>query len=120
VKRLVWIPVVALALLALAACAPTRSVVNNVVPMIVSVQVPEGDGPIVLQGRYFGDGQGGQAEDSYVVIGARSDCSGGVQVEADTWTANRITVTDPGGVGYGFVCVVSKNTVSNPAMLDID
>ena len=119
-KRLVWIPVVALALLSLAACAPSRSVVNSVVPTLVSVQLPEGDGPIVLQGRYFGDGQSGAADDSYVVIGARSDCSGGVQVEADTWSPNRITFTDPGGVGYGFVCVVAANTVSNGLPLDID
>ena len=117
-KRLVWIPV--LALLALTACAPSSAVVNNVVPTLVSVQLPQDGGPIALQGRYFGDGQSGQAEDSYVVIGARSDCTGGVQVEADSWSANRITFSDPGGVGYGFVCVVAANSVSNGLPLDLN
>lgn len=119
-KRLVWIPL--LALLALVACAPRSAVVNNVVPTLISVQLPEdGDGDeIVLQGRYFGDGQGGESSDSYVVIGARSDCTGGVEVDADSWSANRITFRDPGGVGSGFVCVVAANSVSNGLPLDLN
>lgn len=117
-KRLVWIPL--LALLALTACAPSAAVVNNVVPTLISVQLPQDGGPVQLQGRYFGDGQGGQAEDSYVVIGAKSDCTGGVRVPADSWSSNRIAFTDPGGVGYGFVCVVSAGTVSNGMPLDLN
>lgn len=121
-KRLVWIPLLALlALLALAACAPSRSVVNNVVPTLISVQLPQDGGDeIVLQGRYFGDGESGGASDSYVVIGARSDCGGGVQVEATSWTASRIAFVDPGGVGYGFVCVVAANSVSNGLPLNLN
>ncbi|MDZ7800789.1 MAG: hypothetical protein U5K81_08380 [Trueperaceae bacterium] len=105
----------------LAACAPQATVMNNVVPSLISVQLPQDDGePIRLDGRYFGDGQDGQADDSYVVIGARGDCTGGVELQADTWSANRITFRDPGGVGSGFVCVVANGVTSNGLPLDLN
>lgn len=118
-KRLVWIPLLAVA--AITACAPPATVVNNVVPTLISIQLPEDpQDEVVLVGRYFGDGQGGAAEDSYLVLGARSDCTGGVRVRADTWTSSRITFTDPGGVGAGFVCVVSAGVLSNPLPADLN
>ena len=118
-KRLAWIPLLAVA--ALTACAPPAAVVNNVVPTLISIQLPEEPaGEIVLVGRYFGDGQGGTAEDSYLVVGARSDCTGGVRIAADTWGPRRITFTDPGGVGSGFVCVVSAGATSNPLPADLN
>ncbi len=117
-KRLVWIPL--LALLALTACAPSAAVVSNVVPTLVSVQLPQGDGAIVLQGRYFGDGAGGAAEGSHVLVGAKADCSEGVVVDATSWSPNRVEFQDPGGIGYGFVCVVVDGAVSNGLPLDLD
>ncbi|MEX2501534.1 MAG: IPT/TIG domain-containing protein [Trueperaceae bacterium] len=123
-KRHPWIPTLAVltaVLLVLGACAPSSSVMTNVVPTLYSVQLPQDGGDsVTLQGRYFGDGQSGEAEDSYVVIGARSDCSGGVQVDATSWTANRVSFENPGGVGSGFVCVVVAGSVSNglPASLN--
>jgi hypothetical protein len=104
----------------LTACAPSAAVVSNVVPTLVSVQLPQGDGAIVLQGRYFGDGAGGTAEGSHVLVGATSDCSEGVAVEATRWTSDRIEFVDPGGVGYGFVCVVVGGVASNGLPLDLD
>ena len=117
-KRLVWIPL--LALLALTACAPSAAVVSNVVPTLISVQLPQDGGPIVLQGRYFGDGEGGAAAQSFVLVGARADCSEGVAVEADSWDSKRIEFTDPGGIGYGFVCVIVDGAASNGLPLDLD
>lgn len=117
-KRLVWIPL--LALLALTACAPSAAVVSNVVPSLVSVQLPEDGGAIVLQGRYFGDGEGGMAEGSHVLVGAKADCSEGTVVAADAWSPNRIEFTDPGGVGAGFVCVSVAGSLSNSLPLDLD
>lgn len=118
-KRLAW----SLLLVAgvLAACAPQATIVNDVVPTLISVQLPEDEGdPIRLDGRYFGDGQGGEAEDSHVVIGAGFDCTGGVEVPADSWTSRRITFRDPGGVGSGFVCVVVNGISSNALPLDLN
>lgn len=118
-KRLAWIPLVAVA--ALTACAPPAAVENNVVPTLISIQLPEDpQEEIVLVGRYFGDGQTGGSEDSYLVVGAQSDCTGGVQVQGDDWSANRITFRDPGGVGSGFVCVVAGGSVSNPLPADLN
>ena len=116
-KRLVSYPLLALvALSALAACAPPAVVANDVVPTLISIQLTEDPAtePNTLVGRYFGDGEGGEAEDSYLILGARSDCTGGVRIRADTWSADRITFRDPGGVGSGFVCVVAAGVPSNP------
>jgi len=118
VKRLVWIPL--LALLALTACAPSAAVVTNVVPTLISVQLPQDGATVVLQGRYFGDGRGGAAEDSYLIVGAASDCTGGVEIEAADWSNSRITFEDPGGIGYGFVCVVVRGTLSNGLPLNLN
>ena len=115
-KRLAPFPLLALAgLLALTACAPPAAVANNVVPTLISIQLPEDPAAqIILVGRYFGDGEGGTAEDSYLIVGARSDCTGGVRMKADSWTNDRIAFRDPGGVGSGFVCVVAAGSTSNP------
>ena len=109
-----------LALSALTACAPPATFENNVVPTLISVDPNGGDGDeVVLVGRYFGDGEGGAAADSYVVVGAYSDCTGGVRIRARTWSHDRITFTDP-GAGAGFVCVVSGGVSSNPLTANLD
>ncbi|MEJ2667148.1 MAG: hypothetical protein P8Z81_08640 [Deinococcales bacterium] len=85
VKRLAWI---ALGLLAvtLAACAPTTMVDTNVVPTLISVTPPQtAGGNVVLQGRYFGDGHGGQAGNSYVLVGADMNGNGGIKVTPTVW-----------------------------------
>ncbi len=102
------------ALLLLSACAPTIQVQHNVLPTLVSVSVPQdGSRAVVLQGRYFGDGQGGQAEDSYVLVGADIAGQGGLRVRATEWSASRIVFTAPSGAGRGYVFVVSRGVRSN-------
>lgn len=101
-------------LLLLAACAPQSTIQNTVSPSLISVTVPQGDtGVVVLQGRYFGDGQSGDADDSYVLVGANADGSEGVRVEPGTWTPSRITFALPSNAGYGFVFVVVDGAMSN-------
>ncbi len=123
-KRHLWISLLAAAtVVLLGACAPAP-VMSNVVPTLYSVQLPQDGGDTVtLQGRYFGSGPSGEElddADSYVVIGARSDCTGGVRVAPNDWSAGRISFDDPGGVGQGFVCVVADGATSNglPANLN--
>lgn len=99
--------------LLLAACAPQAAVQNQVVPTLISVTIPPEGGPVVLQGRYFGDGRGGENEESYVLVGADIDGEGGVRVDPSTWTPSRIEFAAPGGAGYGFVYVVVKGVRSN-------
>src|SRR5690606_24383634 len=89
VKRLAWITL-GLAALALSACAPTSTVRNDVVPTLISVTVPQNaGGTVVLQGRYFGDGFGGAADNSYVLVGADMNGDNGVQAQVDSWTPTR-------------------------------
>ena len=104
----------------LAACAPQTSIQNRVAPTLISVTVPQGDvGPVVLQGRYFGDGMDGEAVTaegeaaSYVLVGANIDGTEGVRVEPGTWTPSRITFAVPANAGYGFVFVVVNGVMSN-------
>lgn len=112
-KRLAWI-ILGLAALVLSACAPTSAVRQDVVPTLVSVTVPQtAGGTVVLQGRYFGDGFGGAADDSYVLVGADMNGDSGVQAEVNTWTPNRIEITVPERAGSGFVFVVVAGQRSN-------
>jgi hypothetical protein len=69
----------------------------------------------VLQGRYFGDGFAGEGRDSYVILAARADGSGGFRVRPrpEDWAPNRIVMGVPEGVGYGFVFVVVDGVRSN-------
>ncbi len=112
-KRLAWIPLGLLAVV-LAACAPTPSVETNVVPTLVSVTVPQaGNGSVVLQGRYFGDGQNGNASDSYVIAGANMNGDGGMKITPNAWTPTRIEFSVPEGAGSGFIFVVVAGIKSN-------
>lgn len=112
-KRLAWITL-GLAALVLSACAPTSAVRQDVVPTLVSVTVPQtAGGTVVLQGRYFGDGFGGEAENSYVIVGADMNGDNGVQAQASSWTPNRIELTAPERAGSGFVFVVVAGQRSN-------
>jgi hypothetical protein len=103
--------VVGLFLLALTACAPQAQVENNVVPTLVSTSVRSGN--VVLQGRNFGDGQGGQGSGTYVVLGAEYSGGGGVRAEAVSWSANRIEVSVPPRAGYGYAFVYVNGVRSN-------
>lgn len=119
-KRLAWIPLGLFLVFVMAACAPTPSVESNVLPTLISVTVPpSGNGPVVLQGRYFGDGQGGQAKNSYVIVGANINANGGMQVTPDLWTVSRIEFNVPDGAKSGFIYVVVGGVRSNgvPATL---
>ena len=104
--------VVLLSLLILAACAPQTSVETNVQPTLFSATTPaEVGGELVLQGRYFGDGQAGN--NSYVVLGADINGGGGGRIKTTSWTPSRITLDVPKNVGYGFVFVFVDGVKSN-------
>jgi hypothetical protein len=103
--------VAGLFLLALSACAPQARVENNVVPTLVSTTV-KGDS-VILQGRNFGDGQGGQSGGSYVVLGADYGGGGGVRAEVVSWSGNRIEVNVPPRAGYGYAFVYVDRVRSN-------
>lgn len=101
-------------LLMLAACAPSVSIENQVLPTLYSVTAPQTrDAPVVLQGRYFGDGLQGQAENSYVILGADVSGAGGVKVRAASWSPSRIEVGIPDGAGSGFIFVMVDGVRSN-------
>ena len=68
---------------------------------------------MLIQGRYFGDGLAGQAEDSYVLLGADVYGNGGIAVRASSWTSNRIEVAVPQNAGSGFVFVYVRGNRSN-------
>ena len=98
----------------LAACAPKLQVQNNVLPTLISVTSPQTqEGTMLIQGRYFGDGLAGQAEDSYVLLGADVYGNGGIAVRASRWTSNRIEVAVPQNAGSGFVFVYVRGNRSN-------
>ncbi|HEX7040868.1 MAG TPA: hypothetical protein VF202_12170 [Trueperaceae bacterium] len=118
-KRLAWLTI-GLVALAVSACAPQATVRNDVMPTLISVTVPnEPGGTVVLQGRYFGDGFGGEADDSYVLVGANMNGEGGVQAEVTMWSPTRIEFVAPERAGSGFVFVVVGGVRSNglPASL---
>lgn len=109
-----------ISLLFLGACAPQLSVENNVLPTLISVTAPDNrDSTVLIQGRYFGDGELGAASDSYVLLGADVFGNGGVAVRANNWTNNRIEVSVPAEAGSGFVFVFVRGNRSNglPASL---
>ena len=100
--------------LLLAACTPSITVENQVLPSLYSVTVPEtGEETLVLQGRYFGDGFGGASEGSYVIVGADVQGDGGLRLNAESWTPSRIALSVPEGAGSGFVFVVVDGVRSN-------
>lgn len=103
--------VVGLFLLVLSACAPQPQVENNVVPTLVSASI-KGDN-VILQGRYFGDGQGGENARSYVMFGANYSGAGGVRATVLSWSNNRIEVSAPSGAGYGYAFVFVEGLRSN-------
>lgn len=102
VNRLALVAI-GLFLLVLTACAPQAQVENNVIPTLVSTSVD--DDTVVLQGRYFGDGQDGEASGSYVILGANYNGGGGVRAPVVSWSPSRIEVSVPEGVGYGYAFV---------------
>lgn len=107
--------------LILSACDPVTRVENNVLPTLYSTSVPQSEGePLVLQGRYFGNGSSSEDAESYVLLGADISGQGGVIVRPEDWNAKRIRVDVPENVGPGFVFVVVNGTRSNglPANLN--
>ncbi|WMT56561.1 hypothetical protein [Truepera radiovictrix] len=103
-----------LTLTLLAACAPAARPENNVRPTLVSATAPQQvGGRLVLQGRYFGDGAGGAAEGSYVLVAADASGAGGARAQVESWAPDRITLLVPEGVGYGYVFVVVDGVQSN-------
>lgn len=97
-----------LVLLVLAACAPTVTVQDNILPTLVSVTVRQD--VIVLQGRYFG----APGENSYVVLGADRAGQGGFRIpDVREWSSSRIAIGVPNGVGIGFALVVVDGVRSN-------
>ncbi len=113
-------------LVLLSACQPstglTNRVANNVLPTLISATTPQNEGEVlVLQGRYFGDGFAGENRNSYVILGARANGSGGFRVEPrpEDWAPNRIVMGVPEGVGYGYVFVVVDGVRSNGLPINI-
>lgn len=105
-RPLLAIVVVALALW-LGACAPATTVENNVQPTVIAVSgCGAGSCPdtLVVQGRYLGDGAGG--ENSYLLVGADINGYGGFAVDTTLWTPTRIEAPMPQDAGYGYVFVV--------------
>lgn len=115
-KNLTWLMQIgALALLlVLAACAPAAEGVDEKVqPTLYAVTAPEEfGGEMLLQGRYFGDGQDGDG-DSYVIMGANIYGKNGGRLKPNTWSPNKITLKMPEKSGYGFVFVVVDGVKSN-------
>lgn len=101
-------------LILLSACTPRTAIQDNVVPVLYLITPAQAVGDLVtLQGRYFGDGQGGMADNTYVILGADINSSGGVRISPSSWTPSKITFTMPESVGYGYVFVVVDGQRSN-------
>lgn len=112
-KRLAWL-ILGLVAIAVSACAPATTVKNDVIPTLFSVTVPDSPGgTVVLQGRYFGDGFGGEADNSFILVGADVNGDGGIMAEATSWSPNRIEFVAPERAGSGFVFVVVDGVRSN-------
>lgn len=103
-----------LAVLLLAACAPSAQVALNVIPTLISVRSEAGQ--VVLQGRYFGGG----SDESYVLVSANVDGEEGTMVSATSWSPNRIVFQAPDGNGAGFVFVVVDGVSSNGLPADLN
>ena len=112
---------VLLLLILLSACMPQAQqergvgIEQNVLPTLFSVTVPQREGDrLILQGRYLGDGRGGEADESYVILGADVRGNGGIRIKPGDWSPSRITLGRiPQGVGYGHVFVVVDGVRSN-------
>jgi hypothetical protein len=114
--KYLWLSV--MVVLALTACTPQASIENNVIPQLISAKIKD-DGTVLLQGRYFGDGQAGASEASYVILGGDVNCENGVAVRAGTWSPSRVAVGIPNGAGYGFTCVVVDGVKSNALPINL-
>ena len=102
----------AFAALLLGACAPGTDVESNVQPTVISVCAPPTcSDTLVIQGRNFGDGAGG--ENSYVVAGADVSGRGGVRVATTSWGPSRIEAEVPETAGYGYLFVVVRGVRSS-------
>ena len=109
-KRL--FPFALVSIFVLSACDPAVRIENNVLPTLYSVSAPQEDTqPLVLQGRYFGDG--GERAESYVILGADISGEDGVRVNPTDWSPKRISVDVPEGAGAGYVFVVVRGVRSN-------
>jgi hypothetical protein len=107
-----------LATIALTACTPQVSIENNVIPQLYSAKV--NDDSVVLQGRYFGDGQGGLSENSYVVVAGDVNCENGLAVRASSWSPSNVEIKGiPQSAGYGFTCVVVDGIKSNALPINL-
>jgi len=120
----IWASCIGLVLLS--ACQPstglTNRVANNVLPTLISATTPQTENDVlVLQGRYFGDGFAGENRNSYVILGARANGSGGFRIEPrpENWAPNRIVMGVPDGIGYGYVFVVVDGVRSNGLPINI-
>lgn len=113
--KYLWISM--LVMVALTACTPQTSIENNVIPQLVSAKVEENS--VMLQGRYFGDGQAGASEASYVILGGDVNCENGLAVRASSWSPSRVEVGIPDGAGYGFTCVVVDGVKSNALPINL-
>lgn len=107
-----YILFLALMVLALAACTPQTSIENNVIPQLISAKINDNIS-VTLQGRYFGDGQAGASEASYVIMSGDVNCENGLMVRASSWSPSKVEVGIPAGAGYGFTCVVVDGVKSN-------
>ena len=98
----------------LTACAPSTELSTEIKPTLLSVTVPQTtEGSLVLQGRYFGDGQKGGSSDSYVVLGADINGKGGERVVPDVWSPSKVVINNIPDAGYGYIFVVVNGTASN-------
>jgi hypothetical protein len=113
--KYLWISLLAAA--ALTACTPQVSIENNVIPQLYSAKV--NDGSVTLQGRYFGDGQAGTSEASYVVLSGDVNCENGLMVPASSWSPSLVKVGIPEGAKYGFTCVVVDGVKSNALPINL-
>lgn len=112
-KRLALLFAMIASLGVLAACGPTARVETNVLPTLFSAKAELDTNLLVLQGRNFGDGRGGQHPSSYVLVGSDLNGSGGVRAEVVSWGPGRIEATVPGDAGFGYVFVVVAGIRSN-------
>jgi hypothetical protein len=114
--KYIWMSI--LVIVALTACTPQVSIENNVIPQLVSAQV--NDDSIVFQGRYFGDGQAGNAENSYIIVAGDVNCENGLAVRASSWSPSNVEIKGiPQGAGYGFTCVVVDGVKSNALPINL-
>lgn len=104
-----------LSIFVLTSCAPKTELSTEIKPTLISVTVPQStDGALVLQGRYFGDGQRGAGVESYVVLGADINGENGMQVAPSVWSPSKIIIDKvPLEAGYGYAYVVVNGKVSN-------